>query len=100
MGLPDYASDGYTRNSVCSNVWSGSNDPCGNWDAFGQGTALRGPSNEEGMRLDLDLFEHRREEAAIRMAKYKGQVTRYYNAMVRHLSFKPGDLVLRKNSVS
>ncbi|XP_071914122.1 uncharacterized protein [Coffea arabica] len=56
--------------------------------------------NEEEMRLNLDLLEHRREEAAIRMAKYKGQVARYYNARVRHISFKPGDLVLRKNSVS
>ncbi|XP_071913979.1 uncharacterized protein [Coffea arabica] len=57
-------------------------------------------SNEEEMRLNLDLLKHRREEARIRMAKYKGQVARYYNAKVRHLSFKPGDLVLRKNSVS
>ncbi|XP_027099188.1 uncharacterized protein [Coffea arabica] len=56
--------------------------------------------NEEEMRFDLDMLEYRREEAAIRMAKYKGQIARYYNAMVRHLSFKSGDLVLRKNSVS
>ena len=34
------------------------------------------------------------------MAKYKGQVARHYNARVRHLSFKLGDLVLRKNSLS
>ncbi|XP_071926220.1 uncharacterized protein [Coffea arabica] len=56
--------------------------------------------NEEEMRFDLDMLEYRREETAIRMAKYKGQIARYYNAMVRHLSFKSGDLVLRKNSVS
>ncbi|XP_027166658.1 uncharacterized protein LOC113766692 [Coffea eugenioides] len=56
--------------------------------------------NEEEIQLNLDLIEHRREEAAIRMAKYKGQVARYYNVRVRHLSFKPGNLVLRKNSVS
>mgnify|MGYP004703887015 CR=1 FL=1 len=57
-------------------------------------------NNEEEMRLNLDLLEHRREEACIKMAKYKGQVTRYYNSKVKHLSFKPGDLVLRRNSVS
>ncbi|XP_071901953.1 uncharacterized protein [Coffea arabica] len=56
--------------------------------------------NEEEMRLNLDLLEYRREETTTRMAKYKGQVARYYNARVRSLSFKPGDLVLRKNSVS
>ncbi|XP_071933157.1 uncharacterized protein [Coffea arabica] len=57
-------------------------------------------NNEEEMRLNLDLLEHRREEACIRMAKCKGQVVRYYNVRVRHLSFKPRDLVLRRNSVS
>lgn len=31
-----------------------------------------GQNNEEEMRLNLDLFEYRREEAFIRMAKYKG----------------------------
>ncbi|XP_027177519.1 uncharacterized protein LOC113776533 [Coffea eugenioides] len=56
--------------------------------------------NEDELRLSLDLLEQRRDEAAIRMAKYKGQVTQHYNARVRHLYFKPGDLVLRKNSVS
>ncbi|XP_027096297.2 uncharacterized protein [Coffea arabica] len=56
--------------------------------------------NNEEMRLDLDLLEHKREEAAIRMAKYKSQVARYYNARVRQLSFRTGDLVLRKNSVN
>nr|XP_027088665.1 uncharacterized protein LOC113710014 [Coffea arabica] len=56
--------------------------------------------NEDELRLNLDLLEGRREEAAIRMAKYKGQIARHYNARVRPLSFKPGDLVLRKNSVS
>ncbi|XP_071921925.1 uncharacterized protein [Coffea arabica] len=56
--------------------------------------------HEDELRLNLDLLEQRREEAAIRMAKYKGQVAQHYNARVRHLYFKPGDLVLRKNSVS
>nr|XP_027086382.1 uncharacterized protein LOC113708109 [Coffea arabica] len=56
--------------------------------------------NEDELRLNLDLLEGRREEAAIRMAKYKGQIARHYNVRVRPLSFKPGDLVLRKNSVS
>ena len=56
--------------------------------------------NEDELRFNLDLLKQRREEAAIRMAKYKGQVARHYNARVRHLSFISGDLVLRKNAVS
>nr|XP_027102165.1 uncharacterized protein LOC113723098 [Coffea arabica] len=52
--------------------------------------------NEDELRLNLDLLEGRREEAAILLTL----VARYYNARVRPLSFKPGDLVLRKNSVS
>ncbi|XP_071906258.1 uncharacterized protein [Coffea arabica] len=43
MGLPDYSSDGYSGNSICSGLWDGSSDPCGNWVAIIQGTALRGP---------------------------------------------------------
>ena len=52
------------------------------------------------MRLNLELLKQKREEAAIRMAKCKGQVTQHYNVRVRHLSYKPGNLVLYKNSVS
>ncbi|XP_071917139.1 uncharacterized protein [Coffea arabica] len=50
--------------------------------------------NEGKMRFNLDLLEQKREEAFIRIAKYKGQVARHYNARARHLSFKSGDLVL------
>ncbi|XP_071902746.1 uncharacterized protein [Coffea arabica] len=56
--------------------------------------------NDEEMRLNLDLLEQEREEAAIRVAKYKEQVVRHYNTRVRHLIFKSGDLMLRKKSVS
>lgn len=57
-------------------------------------------TNEEEMRCNLDALEQRRQEAAVRMARYKHQVAWYYNSQVRHVYFKPGDLVLRKNSVS
>nr|XP_027108775.1 uncharacterized protein LOC113728583 [Coffea arabica] len=57
-------------------------------------------ANEEELRCNLDLLEAKREEAAIRMAKYKSQLTRYHNARVRSTQYQPGDLVLRKNSVS
>ncbi|XP_027168007.1 uncharacterized protein LOC113767998 [Coffea eugenioides] len=57
-------------------------------------------SNEEELRCNLDMLEVRREEAAIRMAKYKSQIARYYNAKVKTIQYQPGDLVLRKNSIS
>ncbi|XP_071924772.1 uncharacterized protein [Coffea arabica] len=57
-------------------------------------------NNEEKLRFNLDQFEQKREEAAIRIARYKGQIAQYYNAKVRHLYFKSNDLVLRKNSVN
>ena len=57
-------------------------------------------ANEEELRCNLDRLETKREEAAIRMAKYKSQLARYHNARVRSIQFQPGDLVLRKNSIS
>ncbi|XP_071923219.1 uncharacterized protein [Coffea arabica] len=57
-------------------------------------------ANEEEMRCNLDMLEAKREEAAIRMAKYKSQLARYHNVKVRNTQYQPGDLVLRKNSVS
>ncbi|GJR81873.1 reverse transcriptase domain-containing protein [Tanacetum coccineum] len=46
--------------------------------------------NEEEMRLNLDLTQERREEAAIREAKYKKKVEQYYNKRVRPMAFKVG----------
>ncbi|XP_027122137.1 uncharacterized protein [Coffea arabica] len=57
-------------------------------------------TNEEELRYSLDILEARREEAAVRMAKYKSQLARYHNARVRTTQYQLGDLVLRKNSVS
>nr|XP_027082130.1 uncharacterized protein LOC113704425 [Coffea arabica] len=57
-------------------------------------------TNEEELKYNLDMLEARREEAAVRMSKYKSQLARYHNAKVRTIQYQPGDLVLRKNSVS
>nr|GEV12018.1 reverse transcriptase domain-containing protein [Tanacetum cinerariifolium] len=46
-------------------------------------------SNDEELRLNLDLLEERRE-----------RMTKYYNARVRGVTFKPGDFVYRSNDAS
>ncbi|GJZ37176.1 reverse transcriptase domain-containing protein [Tanacetum coccineum] len=56
--------------------------------------------NDEALEINLDLLEERREEAAIRKAKSKAKMKKYYNARVRNTSFKPGDLVYRNNDAS
>ncbi|XP_071920754.1 uncharacterized protein [Coffea arabica] len=56
--------------------------------------------NNEERQLDLDLVDERRDLASARIASYKNTLAHYYNARVRHRRFHPGDLVLRKNSVS
>ncbi|GKA93817.1 reverse transcriptase domain-containing protein [Tanacetum coccineum] len=56
--------------------------------------------NNEALEINLDLLEERREEAAIREAKSKEKIEKYYNAKVRNTSFKPGDLVYRNNDAS
>ncbi|GJR54003.1 reverse transcriptase domain-containing protein [Tanacetum coccineum] len=56
--------------------------------------------NDEELRLNLDLLEERRERAAIREAKAKSKMTKYYNARVRGVTFKPVDFVYRNNKAS
>ncbi|GFZ00843.1 hypothetical protein Acr_14g0004780 [Actinidia rufa] len=57
-------------------------------------------TNEAELRLNLDLLEERRESAELRQTAYKCQIAKYYNQRVRHRSFLPGDLVLRKVTLS
>ncbi|GJU85427.1 hypothetical protein Tco_1292973 [Tanacetum coccineum] len=56
--------------------------------------------NDEALKINLDLIEEKREQAAIREAKSKRQMEKYYNTKVRNTSFKPGDLVYRSNEAS
>ncbi|GJV07193.1 reverse transcriptase domain-containing protein [Tanacetum coccineum] len=56
--------------------------------------------NDEALEINLDLLEERREQAAIREAKSKSKMERYYNSKVRSISFKPGDLVYCDNEAS
>nr|GEV21456.1 reverse transcriptase domain-containing protein [Tanacetum cinerariifolium] len=56
--------------------------------------------NDEELRLNLDLLKERRERAAIREAKAKLKMTKYYNARVRGVTFRPGDFVYRSNNAS
>ncbi|GJY50653.1 reverse transcriptase domain-containing protein [Tanacetum coccineum] len=56
--------------------------------------------NDEALEINLDLLEERREQAAIREAKSKEKMEKYYNSKVRNTSFKPGDLVYRSNEAN
>ena len=57
-------------------------------------------SNEEAMRVELDLLEERREETQIRAAAYKHRIAQYFNKRVKGRSYKVGDLVLREVTVA
>ncbi|XP_010277970.1 PREDICTED: uncharacterized protein LOC104612286 [Nelumbo nucifera] len=53
-------------------------------------------SNEEDLRVNLNLVEEVRDLAYIRTTTYQQRVTQYYNARVKRRQFRVGDLVLRK----
>nr|GEV73507.1 reverse transcriptase domain-containing protein [Tanacetum cinerariifolium] len=57
-------------------------------------------SNNEELRLNLDLLEEWREHVVIYKAKAKSKMTKYYNARVHGVTFKPGDFVYRSNDAS
>nr|XP_033509584.1 uncharacterized protein LOC117274422 [Nicotiana tomentosiformis] len=52
-------------------------------------------SNEEEMRMNLDLLEERREATLIRMAAQKQMIERYYNRKANLQYFKIEDFVLK-----
>ncbi|GJU38378.1 reverse transcriptase domain-containing protein [Tanacetum coccineum] len=56
--------------------------------------------NNEALEVNLDLLEERRDQAAIREAKSKAKMKKYYNSKVQSTSLKPGDLVYRNNDAS
>ncbi|GJR03422.1 reverse transcriptase domain-containing protein [Tanacetum coccineum] len=56
--------------------------------------------NDEELRLNLDLLEEKRECAAICEAKAKMMMTKYYNARVHGVAFRPRDFVYRSNDAS
>nr|GEX61234.1 hypothetical protein [Tanacetum cinerariifolium] len=53
----------------------------------------------EGIKARLEARK-RKEQAAIREAKSKAKMEKYYNSNVRITRFKPGDLVYRRNDAS
>ena len=57
-------------------------------------------TNDEERRIDIDLLEERCERAAIREAKAKARMKKYYDVKAKHTSFRPGDFVYRANDAS
>ncbi|GJR60722.1 reverse transcriptase domain-containing protein [Tanacetum coccineum] len=56
--------------------------------------------NDEALEINLDLLEERKEQVAIREARSKAKMEKYYNSKVHNTSFKPGDLVYQNNDAS
>ena len=52
--------------------------------------------NEEALRLNLDLQDEKHEQVLKRTEDYQRKTTRYYDQKVKPMSYKPGDLVLKK----
>nr|GEY07093.1 reverse transcriptase domain-containing protein [Tanacetum cinerariifolium] len=56
--------------------------------------------NDKELLLNLDILEERREKAAVREARNKSKMEKYYNAKVRSTSFRPGGFVCHSNEAS
>nr|GEX29348.1 reverse transcriptase domain-containing protein [Tanacetum cinerariifolium] len=53
-----------------------------------------------GLLLNLDILKERREKAAVREARCKAKMEKYYNAKVRNTGFRLGDFVYHSNESS
>nr|GEU65377.1 putative reverse transcriptase domain, ribonuclease H-like domain protein [Tanacetum cinerariifolium] len=56
--------------------------------------------NNEYLKLNLDLLEEKREQAAIREARSKAKIKKHYNSKVCNTSFTPGDFVYQSSEAS
>ncbi|GKD44573.1 reverse transcriptase domain-containing protein [Tanacetum coccineum] len=56
--------------------------------------------DDEALQINLELLEEKQEQAAIREAKSKKQMEKYYNTKVQNTRFRPGDLVYHSNEAS
>ena len=57
-------------------------------------------TNEEGLRLALDLIDEVRDEANAKIVEHQKKASFYYNLRVKERFFRQGDLVLRKIEAS
>nr|GEU62066.1 reverse transcriptase domain-containing protein [Tanacetum cinerariifolium] len=88
------------RYSFFTNTWNGNSYPSGNRHAHTKTAELDMVQNDETLEINLDLLEERKEQAAIREAKSKAKMEKYYNSNIHNTSFKPGDLLYRSNNAS
>ncbi|GJV10990.1 hypothetical protein Tco_1352531 [Tanacetum coccineum] len=63
-------------------------------------TEVNQAKNDEGLLLNLDILEEKRERAAVREARSKARMEKSYNAKARNASFRLGDFVYRSNEAS
>ncbi|GJT15926.1 reverse transcriptase domain-containing protein [Tanacetum coccineum] len=56
--------------------------------------------NDKALLLNLDILEEKWERAAIRKAKSKEKMEKYYHAKVRGITFKPRDFIYYSNESS
>ncbi|GKC16213.1 reverse transcriptase domain-containing protein [Tanacetum coccineum] len=57
-------------------------------------------TNDEALEINLGLLEEIKEKVAIREARSKAKMEKYYNSKVLNTSFKPRDLVYRNNDAN
>jgi hypothetical protein len=53
-------------------------------------------TNDEGLRLHLNLLQEKHDLAQITMSAYRERVAQYFNRKVKPKSFRVRDLILRK----
>nr|GEX55202.1 reverse transcriptase domain-containing protein [Tanacetum cinerariifolium] len=56
--------------------------------------------NNKDLKLNLDLLEEKKEQAAIREARSKAKMKKHYNSKVCNTSFTLGDFVYRSSEAS
>ena len=96
MGILNYAQVSDSGNPVRFNLWHLSSRSSQGQTKSPRIELTNIKHNEEVLRLNLDLLEEKCEHVLKRMEDYHKKTTRYYDQRVKPMSYKPGDLVLKK----
>jgi hypothetical protein len=96
LGIPNYEEDSDRRNHYTLTFGTEAIISA----ELGSGSlrveSYKGETNNEGLKLHLDLLQEMRNHAQITISAYQERMARYFNKKVKPRNFKVGDLVLRK----
>ena len=96
IGIQNYAQVSNSGNPIHPSFWHRGGSPCRNRIKVPRIKLASVEHNEEALRLNLDLLDEKHDQVLKRTEDYQRKMARDYDQKVKPMSYKSGDLVLKK----